>query len=91
VAHAVKGNPLDEFGVHAALQQEIFQQATDLVVGEGRGHRGLQAESPAQAARDVVFAAALPDFEFARATDASFARVEPEHDFPQREHVIFAL
>ncbi len=34
-------------------------------------------------------AAVLPDPEFAGATEAVFARVEPEHDFAERQQVVF--
>ena len=50
----------------------------------------LQAEAAAQAAGDVVFAAAFPDLELARRAHAPFARVQPQHDFPQRDQVVFA-
>ena len=89
-AHAVEGRPLDEFRVHAALQNKILQQPADFVVGKGGGDGGFQAKAAPQAARDVVFAAAFPDLEFARATDAAFAGVEAEHDFAEGEHVVFA-
>ena len=90
-AHAVKRHPLDEFRVHAALQNKILDQPPDLVVGERGANGGLEAEAAAQAAGDVVFAAAFPDLEFAGRADAAFARIEPEHDFAQRNQVVFAL
>ena len=89
-AHAVEGRPLDEFRVHAALQNEILQQPADLVVRKGGGDGGLEAKTAAQAAGDIIFAAAFPDFEFARAADAAFAGIEPEHDFAEGEQVVFA-
>ena len=89
-AHAVEGRPFDEFGVHAALQNEILEQTADFVVGKGGGDGGLQPEAAAQAAGDVVFAAAFPDLELAGAADAAFAGVEAEHDFAEGEQVVFA-
>ena len=50
----------------------------------------LQAEAPPQAAGDVVFAAAFPDLELARGAHAPFAGVQPQHDLPQRDQVVFA-
>ena len=50
----------------------------------------LQAEAFAQAAGDVVFAAAFPDLEFAGGADAALAGVEPQHDFAERNLVVFA-
>ena len=49
--------------------------------------RRAQAEALAQPARDVVFAAALPDLELARGADAALAGVEAEHDFAERHLV----
>src|SRR5438477_11579393 len=44
-ANAVKGHPLDKLGFDAALQNEILDQPTDVVVGKGGGNRGLEAET----------------------------------------------
>ena len=90
-ADAVERRPFDEFGVHAALENKILEQAADVVVREGGGDRGLAAEAAAQAAGDIVFAAAFPRFEFAGAADAPLAGIKPEHDFTQREQVVLAL
>ena len=49
---------------------------------------GFQSETFAQAARDVVFAAAFPRFEFAGRANASLAGVEPQHDFAERKLVV---
>src|SRR5207247_2404503 len=68
-ADTVKRHPFDELDIDAALQDEILDQPAHVVVGEGGGNRGLEAETTAQSARDVVFAAAFPDFEFTGETD----------------------
>ena len=86
-ADAVVLAPLDEVGVHAALHHEVLEQAADLVVDERRADGGAQAEALAQAAGDVVFAAAFPDLELARGAHAAFARVEAEHDFTEGDLV----
>jgi hypothetical protein len=62
-----------------------------VVVGKGSANGGFQAEAPAQAAGDVVFAAAFPNLEFTGAADAIFARIKPQHDFAERHHVELAL
>ena len=90
-AHAVKRQPFDEFRVHTALQNKILDEPADVVVGERRADGGLEAEAASQAARNIVFAAALPGLEFAGGADAAFAGVEPQHDFAQRNQVVFAL
>ena len=86
-ADAVVLAPLDEVGVHAALHHEVLEQAADLVVDERRAHGGAEVEALAQAAGDVVFAAAFPDLELARGAHAAFARVEAEHDFTEGDLV----
>ena len=49
--------------VDAALVHQVFDQAADGVVGERGDDGGLEAEAAAQAAGDVVLAAAFPDVE----------------------------
>ena len=46
--------------VDAALQHQVLDEPADVVVGQRGDDRGAQAEAAAQAAGDVVFAAALP-------------------------------
>ncbi len=86
-ADAVVGNPLDEGGIDAALQDKVFDQAANGVVGQSGGDGGAQAKAAAQAAGHVVFAAALPDLEVARGVDAALAGIEAEHDLAQAEAV----
>ena len=82
-ADAVVGHPLDVRRVDAALEHEVLDEAPDGIVRE-RGDGGrLQPKAPAEAAHDVVFAAALPGLEFACRVDASVARIEAEHDFTE--------
>ena len=54
------GAPLDEVRVHAALHDEILDEMADFVVHERGADGGFVAETFAQAARGVVFAAAFP-------------------------------
>ena len=49
--------------VDAALEHQVLDQPADRVVGQRGDVRGAQAEAAAQAARDVVFAAAFPGLE----------------------------
>ena len=86
-ADAVERHPPDERGVHSALQNEILHQPPDRIVGKGGDHRGAQAEAAAQTARDVVFAAALPDVELAGGVNSPLARIETEHDFTEADFV----
>ena len=89
-ANAVERDPLDELSIHATLQNEILDEPAHVVIGERGADGGLKAEAAAQSAGDVVFATAFPDFEFAGATDTPFARIEPEHDFSERDQVVLA-
>ena len=86
-ANAVERPPNHVRQVHAALEHQVFQQVADFAIGNGRDHRRPQSEAAAQAAGDVVFAAALPNLELAGGADASVARVQPQHDFAQRQGV----
>src|SRR6185369_6632402 len=64
-ANPVVADPADQRRVDPALQDEILDQAADLVVHQ-RGHHGrAQPEATAQPAGHVVLAAALPDGELA--------------------------
>jgi hypothetical protein len=76
----------DEFeqgGIDSALEDEVFNEAADWVIGESGCDGGSQAEAAAESAGHVVFAAALPDMELARSVDASVAGIEAEHDLAQ--------
>ena len=90
-AHAVVGNPFEQGSIHAALQDEVFDQAADGVVGQRGGDGGAQAEAAAQSAGHVVFAAALPHLKLARGVDAALAGIEAEHDFAQAQAVPAAV
>src|SRR5947209_1449156 len=68
----VKRHPFDELGIDAALQNEIFDEPANIVVGKRRANGGFESEATAQAACHVVFAAALPGLELARAADPAF-------------------
>ncbi len=86
-AHAIIGHPFDVGGVQAALKDEVFNQAADLVVGKGGQDTGGVAEAAAESAGDVVFAAAFPGGEVAGCADAAFTGVETEKDFTKGEEV----
>jgi hypothetical protein len=72
-SYAVIRDPSEQGSVNAALQDEVFDEAADGVVGQRGRNGGAQAKAAAQAASYVVFAAALPDLEVARGVDAVFA------------------
>ena len=89
-ADAVERNPFDERRIDAALHDEIFDETTDGIVGKGGHDGGAFAEAFAEAAGDVVFAAAFPDVEGARRVDAAFAWIEAEHDFTEGDDIVAA-
>ncbi len=84
---AVEGDPADEPGIHAALQDEILHEASYWIVGEGGDHGGAEAEAAAEAPGHVVFSAALPDVEGAGGVDPAFAGVQTEHDLAEAEFI----
>src|SRR5579864_4994729 len=92
VAHrstnSVIGEPGDPGGVHPSLKDEVFDQSSDVVVRERGDESGAVSEAAAEAAGDVVFAAAFPDLERARRADASITRIESKHHFAQRDDVV---
>ena len=90
-AYAVEGLPVDVGGVDAALEDEVFDEASYGVVDQGGGDGGAEIEAAAETAGDVVLAAALPDAEVARADDAAFAGIEAQHDFAEGEEVPAAV
>src|SRR5208283_66511 len=83
--------PPDEIRGDAALHDQVLDQAAHLVVDEGRAHRGSEAETFPEAARSVVFAAALPNREMAGGANPALARIEAEHDFAEGNLVKRAL
>src|SRR5215472_3344185 len=48
-ANAIARHPFDEPGIDAALEDEIFKQATDVVVGESGADGGLEPEAAPEA------------------------------------------
>ena len=89
-AEAIVRVPLDVVNVDAALQNEIFEQAAHGVVHEHRDDGRALAEAAAQAARHVVLAAAFPGVEGTGGVDAPVARVQAQHDLPERDDVVVA-
>ena len=72
------------------MEHEVLEQPADVVVDERGDDRGAQAEAAAQAARDVVLAAALPDAKRAGRAHASFAWIKAQHDLAERDEVVAA-
>ena len=90
-AHAIVFHPAHQRLVHAALVNEILKKPADGIVGERRDHRGVQAETTLQAARDVVFPATLAHFKGPRRVNAPVARVESHHHLAQTDQVPVAF
>lgn len=87
LAHAVVRDPLDVGGIEAALEDEVFDEAANFVVCEGGQYACGMAEAAAEAAGDVVFAAAFPGGELAGGANAAFTGVETEEHFTEGEEV----
>ncbi len=84
-------NPAQERRVDSALEDEVLDESSDVVVDERRHHRGAQAEAPAQPTCDVVLAASFPDVERAGVPDPPVSRVEPQHHLAECDEVEPAL
>src|SRR5580765_1732493 len=79
--HSVERNPLDKFGIHSALKDEVFNQSADLVVSQRGANCRFEAETPPQSARHVVFATSFPEHEFPGGPNPSLSRIQAQHDF----------
>ena len=62
-----------------------------MVVSERGDDRRAHAETAAQPARHVVFAAALPDAKLTRGSQPALARVQSQHHLTERHQVIAAF
>ena len=89
--YTIEGDPAQERRVDAPLEDAVFHETADCVVGERCGDGGTQAEAAAKTAGDVVFTTAFPDSEVACTVDAAFARVEAQHDFAEADTVPAAI
>src|SRR5262245_36854748 len=89
-AYTIVWHPFDELGIHTPLQNKIFDETAYIILSEGRADRCLQSKTTAQSARDIVFAAAFPGFEFARSAYSAFTRIQAEHDFTEGKQVVLA-
>ena len=78
------GDPPDAL-LDAALEHQVFDEASDRVVGERRHDGCRQAEAAAQPAGDVVLAAAFPGLERAGRANTPVTRIEAQHDLAERD------
>src|SRR4030095_5737205 len=62
--------------IDAALIDQVLNQTTHRIVGEGGHDRGLQSEAALHASGGVVFAAAFPGLNWPRRVNSPVARVE---------------
>src|SRR5215212_5575774 len=90
-SNPVELHPLDVRLVHAALINQILDQAADCVLSERSDDRSVHPEATLQAPRDVVFTAAFPDLKVARGSDASFTCIETQHYFTETDDVPAAV
>jgi hypothetical protein len=81
---------LDKLRVYSALQNKIFKQAPDLVVGKASANGGPESKAAAKTARDVILAASFPNPELPRTANTVLARIEAEHYLAQGNQVIAA-
>src|SRR6185503_10240871 len=78
-AYTVELHPLHVRLVHAALINQILDQAANRVISQ-RGHdRCVHAKAALQSASDVVLTTTFPNTKAARGGDTSFARIQTQH------------
>src|SRR4029077_8902824 len=61
------------------LQHEIFDEASDRIIGERSDDGGLETKAAAQSSRHVVLSAAFPSAKMAGGGNAFVAGIEPQH------------
>src|ERR1700728_1600476 len=86
-SHAVEGGPAHIFLTNASLQHQVFDEASNWIVREGRDNRRVHAETAPKPASHVVFASTFPRAKMARRGDAPIAGIEAEHDFAETHQV----
>ena len=89
IAEIVK--PADQGGIYPALEDQILQQVTHLILCKSSDHAGAHSKAAAQPAGHIILAAALPGTEGAGSLDPSLARVQAQHDLAQRNLVEFTF
>jgi hypothetical protein len=67
------------------LQHQVFQQPSHRILRQGCCNGRAQLKAAPQAARHVVFAAALPRREVAGGMDAALAGIKAKHDLAQAD------
>src|SRR5262245_43825227 len=86
-ADAVVLHPADVRLIDAALGDQSLHEPDHRVVGERRAQGGVHAEAALQAARDIVFAAALPYAKLASGVNTPFPGVQTQHHFAERNEI----
>jgi hypothetical protein len=81
---------LDEARVDAALQDQIFEQSADLVIGKGRADGGSEPKTAAQPPRDVILPAAFPGPKPPGATNAVLPGIQAKHYLAESDQVVAA-
>ena len=81
----------DEMYADAALHDEILDKTPDRIVRKRRNHTRTLAETSAEAARHIIFAAAFPCGKRPCGMNSSRTGIESEHYLSERENVVLAL
>ena len=77
--------------IYSALENQVFEQVADFIVGNSGNHRRAHSETSFQSAGDVVFTSTFPDPEIAGGADTHVAGVEAKHYFTKRKDIETAL
>src|SRR5215471_12195856 len=87
VADAIVRYPANVVRSHSALQDEIFHQPADRIIGERSDDSRFQTEASPQSAGHVVLATAFPGVKMARSGNPFFAGIKAQHHFAQTDQV----
>src|SRR5690625_4891827 len=88
---AIERYPLDIRRINATLQNKIFDQPADVVVGKSRNDTGPQSKATAHSAGHIVFSAPFPGSERTGCPHPPLTGVETKHNFAERDEIVFAL
>jgi hypothetical protein len=76
---------------NATLQHEIFDEASNRIIGERSDDGGLETKTASQSSRDVVLSAAFPNAKMAGGGNALVAGIEPQHYLSEADQIPLAL
>jgi hypothetical protein len=85
--NSVVRKPLQARGVDTSLQNQIFNEPPNRVIGERCNNCGAQAKASSQSAGHVVFSTAFEHPKTARCRNSHLSRIKTQHDFAEAHEI----